>query len=155
MEHEHKAGGPLDYNYIADGIYAGTNQCCALGLAEVLKKEGITADISLEDVSLDHPYGVSMYAWIPTADDTPPTQDQLMFGVRTLEEIIKQKRKVYVHCKNGHGRTTTLVSAYLIYRGATPEKAISLVKAKRLTVHLQDSQRQALEEFAASVLSTR
>lgn len=147
MEHEHKQGGPLDYNYITDGIYIGTNQCCAMGLAEVLKKEGITADISLEDVRLDHPFGVAMYAWIPTSDMTPPTQDQLSFGVKSLIEIVRQKRKVYVHCKNGHGRASTLVAAYLISRGKLVDEAIETIKKGRPAIHLQDNQRKALTEF--------
>jgi atypical dual specificity phosphatase len=145
--HEHKPGDPLDYNYIADGIYAGTNQCCALGLVDVLKKEGITADISLEDARLDNPYGVEMYAWIPTADNTPPTRDQLTFGVQVLQELVRQKRKVYVHCKNGHGRTSTLLATYFISQGSTVDKAIGIIKAKRPAIHLQESQKEALKIF--------
>lgn len=150
MDHEHKNGGTLDYNYIADGIYIGTNQCCALGLAEVLKMEDISADISLEDLRLDHPFGVSMYVWIPTPDHAAPTQDQLSFGAQALKEMVRQKRKVYVHCKNGHGRATTLVASYFISLGKSVDEGIEIVKKGRTTIHLQDSQREALETFAAS-----
>lgn len=150
MGHEHRSGDPLEYNYIEDGIYAGTNQCCAVGLAEVLKNEGITADVSLEDVRLDHPFGVTMYVWIPVRDDTPPTPDQLSFGVQVLKELVRQKRKIYVHCKNGHGRTSTLISAYLTDRGLTPEQAFETIKAKRPGAHLQESQWEVLAAFAAS-----
>ena len=145
--HEHKKDGPLDYNYITDGMYAGTNQCCALGLAEVLKKEGITADISLEDVRLDHPFGVEMYLWLPTRNNTPPSPDQLRLGVQTLIELVRQKRKVYVHCKNGHGRTSTLLAAYFIARGKTVDEAIDIIKKGRSEIHLQDSQMKGLEDF--------
>ncbi len=148
MDHEHKNDGPLDYNYITDGIYIGTNQCCALGLAEVLKKEGITADISLEDVRLDHPFGVAMYAWIPTPDMTPSAQDQLAFGVASLKEIMQQKRRVYVHCKNGHGRASTLVAAYLISLGKSVDEALEIIKKGRPQIHIQNNQREALNEFA-------
>ena len=40
MDHIHPKTPTLEYNYITDGIYIGTNQCCVMGLAEVLKKEG-------------------------------------------------------------------------------------------------------------------
>ncbi|PIR82587.1 hypothetical protein COU20_01325 [Candidatus Kaiserbacteria bacterium CG10_big_fil_rev_8_21_14_0_10_59_10] len=149
--HDHREGGTLDYNYIADGMYIGTNQCCALGLSEVLKKEGVTVDISLEDVRLDHPFGVAMYVWLPTPDHTPPTADQLSFGVAALKEAVRQKRKVYVHCKNGHGRASTMVSAYFISLGKTVEEAIGIIKRGRPTIHLQDSQREMLEEFSRTV----
>lgn len=148
--HEHHEGGPLDYNHIAEGIYAGTNQCCTTGLLEVLRKEGITADISLEAEKLDHPFGVDMYVWLPTHDETPPSTDQLSFGVQTLKELVRQKRKVYVHCKNGHGRTSTLIAAYFIEQGKTVDEAIALIKEKRPGIHLQSNQRQALETFAAA-----
>lgn len=146
-KHEHKAGGPLDYNYITDGIYIGTNQCCMMGVAEVLKKEGVVADISLEDAQLDQPFGVEMYVWIPTPDLTPPTPDQLSFGVSAIAKLVSQKKKVYVHCKNGHGRATTLVAAYLISKGYTLEEAANLIKEKRPTIHLQNSQIDALLKF--------
>ena len=149
MDHKHKPGATLDYDYIADGIYIGTNQCCASGLAEVLKKEGISADISLEDVRVDQPFGVEMYVWIPTADHTPPSQEQLSFGVKVLDELVEQNRKIYVHCKNGHGRATTLIIAYLLNQGKTIYEAIRLVKEKRPEIHLQDSQQKALETFIA------
>lgn len=146
--HTHESGGPLDYQHIADGIYIGTNQCCMLGIAEVLKKEGITADISLEDIRLDHPFGVEAYLWLPTPDHTPPTQDQLGIGAETIDSLVKRKKKVYVHCKHGHGRATTLAAAYFISKGRTPDEAYALIKEHRPAVHLQDSQMQALREFA-------
>lgn len=152
-KHIHTDGGLLDYDYITDDIYIGTNQCCMAGLSEVLKKEGITADISLEDTRLDHPFGVSMYVWLPTKDLTAPSFDQLMFGVRALTELVRQKRKVYVHCKNGHGRATTLVAAYLIFKDNTPDEAIRRIKEKRPDVHLQDSQYQTLVDFSKQKLS--
>ena len=37
----------LDFNYIVDGIYIGTNQCCQTHFNEKLTAEGISADISL------------------------------------------------------------------------------------------------------------
>lgn len=145
--HVHQSGGPLDYQYIADGIYIGTNQCCVLGVAEVLQKEGVTADISLEDVRLDQPFGVEAYLWLPTPDHMPPTQDQLGIGAETIGSFVKRNKKVYVHCKHGHGRATTLVAAYFISKGYSPENAFALIKEHRSAVHLQDSQMEALREF--------
>lgn len=147
-QHNHASGGPLDYQYITEGIYIGSNQCCILGIAEVLKNEGVTADISLEDIRLDQPFGVEAYLWLPTPDHTPPSQDQLGIGVETMDSLVKRKKKVYVHCKHGHGRATTLVAAYFISKGRTPEAAFALVKEHRPAVHLQDAQMEALRAFA-------
>lgn len=57
MEIDHPQIKELEYNEITDGIYIGTNQCCQTHFDEKLKKEGITADISLEEDRLDAPRG--------------------------------------------------------------------------------------------------
>ena len=141
----------LDYNYIADGIFIGTNQCCQMHFDGLLLKNGISADISLEKDRVDAPFGVDFFIWIPTEDHTAPTPDQLEFGVSVLEKIVAIGKKVYVHCKNGHGRASTLVAAYLIKKGKTLEEAIAFIKLKRSSVHLGETQKQALREFAQSL----
>lgn len=145
---EHKPANTLEYNYIDDGIYIGTNQCCQTHMDEALQKEGITVDVSLESIRLDQPFGVTFYAWIPVDNHTSPTQDQLEFGVSVLSKIVEQKRKVYVHCQNGHGRAPTVVAAYFISKGMTSQEAENFIKSKRQSIHLDDVQREALIKFA-------
>ncbi|OGZ41429.1 MAG: hypothetical protein A3C80_03895 [Candidatus Ryanbacteria bacterium RIFCSPHIGHO2_02_FULL_45_43] len=140
----------LEYNYIDEGIYIDTNQCCKAHMDEMLLKKGITADISLETVRLDQPFGVTFYVWIPVENHTAPTHDQLDFGVSVLEKLVQMKRKVYVHCQNGHGRAPTLVAAYFTTKGMTPDKAEAFIKSKRPSIHLENVQRKALKEFAKS-----
>lgn len=149
---EHKLGEPLDYDYVESGIFIGTNQCCSAGLSEVLKKEGITADVSLENTKLDQPFGVDMYTWIPVVDTTPPSSEQMDFGVAVLEELVRQKKKIYVHCENGHGRSTTLVTAYLMKsRNVSPEEAFELIKKQRPAVHLTELQWDALRSLSKKI----
>ena len=151
MRNDHSQTEELEYDYIADGIFIGTNQCCQTHFDERLKKEDITADISFEKDRLDAPFGVDFYLWIPVTNHEPPTPDQLEFGVSVLEKLIMMGKKIYVHCKNGHGRAPTLVSAYLIKRGKTREEAIAFIKSKRPSVHLEEVQKQALQKFARSL----
>jgi protein-tyrosine phosphatase len=146
--HIHKEDVKLDYNYITDGIYIGTNQCCMTGLVDVLKKEDISADISLEEEKLDQPFGVDVYVWLPVADNLAPTDEQLSFGAESLQQLVAQKRKIYVHCKNGHGRAPTLVAGYLIKNGQTPTEAVTFIVSKRSGVHLHPPQAEALEKYA-------
>lgn len=148
MKNNHSQIRELEYNYITDGIYIGTNQCCQTHFDEQLKKEGITADISLEEDRLDAPFGVDFYVWIPVKNHTPPSPDQLEFGVSTLEKLVGMGNKIYVHCKNGHGRAPTLVAAYLIRKGKTPEAAEAFIKSKRPTMHLEEVQRKALHDLS-------
>lgn len=150
MNLEHPQIKTLEYNYIADGIYIGTNQCCQTHFAEKLKQEGIEADISLEERRVDTPFGVQFYIWIPIKNHTAPTQDQLDFGVSILEKLVGMKKKIYVHCQNGHGRAPTMVASYLIKRGEGVEEAIEFIKNKRPTIHIEEVQKQALEEWSKS-----
>lgn len=145
---DHPGIPTLEYNYITDGIYIGTNQCCLTHFEEGLIKDGVSADISLEEDRLDAPFGVEFYAWIPVKNHEAPTKDQLLFGVSALEKIAAMEKKVYVHCKNGHGRAPTLVAAYLTRRGKTPEEAVNLIKSQRPSIHLWEAQTEALKDWA-------
>lgn len=142
----------LEFNYITDGIYIGTNQCCQIHFDDVLVKEGITYDISLEKNQVDNPFGVVSYIWIPAEDHQAPTQEQIEFGVSVLEKIVAMGKKVYVHCKNGHGRAPTLVAAYFIKQGKTVDEAVALVKEKRPQIHLEDVQKKALKESFLNII---
>lgn len=138
----------LDFNHITDGIFIGTNQCCQADFDEKLLKDGVSVDISLEEERVDAPFGVEFYIWIPVKNHTAPAKDQLEFGVWAIEKIVSMKKKVYIHCQNGHGRAPTLVAAYLIkYKGYTPEEAAAFIKSKRPSMHLQDEQLSALKMF--------
>lgn len=144
---EHPQIKTLEYDSIADGIYIGTNQCCQTHFDEKLKKEGITADISLEEERVDTPFGITFFIWIPIKNHTAPTQEQLDFGVSVLEKLVAMKKKIYIHCQNGHGRAPTMIAAYLIKKGKTVDDAIGFIKDKRPTIHLEEVQKLALEGF--------
>ena len=67
---------------------------------------------------------------------------------KILEEFISGGKKVFVHCKNGHARSPTLVAAYLIkHQGMSVEDALKLINEKRPESHIEKSQRKVLEEF--------
>lgn len=142
---------PIDFDYITDGIYVGTNVCCQVHFDERLSQEGIEADISLEAEQVDAPFGVQFYLWLPVVDHTAPTPEQLEVGVTILKTLVTLKKKVYVHCKNGHGRAPTLVIAYLIKQGNSVEEAEEFLKTQRTSIHIQDIQDKALRMFQQSL----
>lgn len=154
VNHEHPAV-KIDFNYITDGIYIGTNQCCQTHFDEELKKLGIIADISLEEERLDAPFGVDFYTWIPVKNRMPPTPDQLELGVATLEKLVAMGKKIYVHCKNGHGRAPTLVAAYLIRKGKSHEEAEEFIKVNRPSIHLENTQREALHKYEIEISKSK
>lgn len=142
----------MNYNQITDHIYVGTNFCCKSHFNEELLEKGITTDISLEKKRLDTPFGVDVYIWLPVEDHTPPSRYQMNIGTDAITKAIESSQKVYVHCKNGHGRAPTLVAGYLIKsRGVSPEEAVKFIQKRRPEVHLEESQMEALRKFKERV----
>lgn len=137
----------MDYNQITPQIYLGTNSCCKMHFKKELLDKGIAADISLEAEKLDQPQGVDYFLWLPTIDHAAPTLKQLLTGVTTIDTLIKQKVKIYIHCKNGHGRAPTMLAAYFIYTGMTLDQAIKKIAAKRPEIHIEKVQDAQLKKF--------
>ncbi|MBD3281626.1 hypothetical protein GF391_02660 [Candidatus Uhrbacteria bacterium] len=141
LHHDESAEPPFEYNQITDQIYIGTNACCQMHFSKELLERGVSCDISLEGERVDKPEGVESYLWLPTIDHTPPTHDQAMIGIQALEEMIRLGKKIYIHCKNGHGRAPTFYAAFLILkRGLSVEAAIEAIRSKRPSIHLEESQ---------------
>ncbi len=137
----------FEYNKITPYIYLGTNACCVVHFKEELLKKGIKADISLEKERIDNPQGVDYFLWLPTADTFAPAQKQLLTGTKTIKALTNQKIKIYIHCKNAHGRAPTLLAAYFIMQGMGIKEAIEFIKSKRSEVHPNKRQMDALKKF--------
>ncbi len=138
----------FDYSQIDDNVFIGTNMCCQLGFDRELLSKNVRADISLEEDRVDAPNGVDYFLWLPTKDHFAPSPDKLTLGVQALEFFVKRNIKVYIHCKNGHGRAPTLFVAYLIKKGMKVDEALKYLQSKRPSVHLTKAQVDALQKFA-------
>ncbi len=138
----------FDYDQIDENIYIGTNMCCQLGFNKELLSKNVSADISLEEERIDTPNGVDYFLWLPTKDHHAPTIDKLNLGIEVLDFLIKRNIKVYIHCKNGHGRSSTLFIAYLMkIKKMSFDEAFDFLKSKRPSIHLTQIQIKALKNF--------
>jgi dual specificity MAP kinase phosphatase len=138
----------FNFNKITENIYIGNNQCCHIGLDKLLQQEGIYADLSMEENVADNPVGIKTFLWIPVVDHTPPDTEQMEIGINFIDEIVKINKKIYVHCKNGHGRAPTLVMAYFIKKqGKSFDEAFNIVKEKRPVIHLDEIQETFLKNL--------
>lgn len=145
---DHSLAAVFEFSQITDSIFLGTNLCCQSHFSESLLSIGITVDISLEEEHIDAPFGVESYLWLPVKNRTSPTDDQLQIGISFIASILSLGKKLYIHCKNGHGRGPTLVAAHLVSTGKTVDDAIALLSEKRPAVHLEESQVAALKRLA-------
>lgn len=137
----------FEYDEITPDLFLGTTMCCQAHFQEELLDRGISIDISLQKEKIDSPIGVEMFTWIPVEDNTAPTQAQFDLGVSAITRAIEVGKKVYVHCKFGHGRGPTMVAAYLISMGKSLEDALKFIKEKRPVIHLNEDQMNALQVY--------
>jgi len=151
----HTAGDDhlFDYSKITDNIYIGSDLCkgnfCPIH-SEQFKKLGICAELNLEKERKETPPDdIDIYAWLPVADEHPPSPDQLLIGTAIINEAVGNKNIIYIHCKYGHGRSPTMVAAYFIrYKSMRFGEAVAFVSQKRKEIHLNELQIKALEDFA-------
>ncbi len=137
----------FEYSKITEYIYIGTNQCCQQHFKKTLIKKGVRADISLEEIKLDKPFGVDYYLWLPTKDHEAPTFKQIIIGANFIKQLVDNNIKVYIHCEYGHARAPTLVAAYFILKGKSVNEALKLIKKKRPIIHPNKEQIKALLNF--------
>ena len=92
------------------------------------------------------------YLCVPLLDTLPPTREQLCLAAEWIGQRMA-KAPVLVHCALGHGRSASVVAAYLLSAGhaSTAGEALALLLARRPGVGLHDAQRRALEEYATSL----
>lgn len=142
----------FDYSKITDNIYIGSDLCegniCPIHSKD-FKKLGVCVEINLSiERKETPPEDINLYSWIPVVDGYAPTPDQFDLGTAVINQAIKNKQTVYVHCMNGHGRSPTMVAAYFIrYMGKGVDEAEKLIMKKRPEVHIEVEQRKALEKF--------
>lgn len=150
----HEDHPQFDFSQITEHLFLGTNLCClSKSHIQILLDIGITAEIDLEKEKQDPVPQVPIYLWLPTEDKTSPSTEQFKAGVSLIEQMVKLGKKVYVHCKNGHGRSPTLVAAYLISQGQTMNDSIEVIKKARPEAHLEKVQIEELIKYSSLSLT--
>jgi protein-tyrosine phosphatase len=146
-------GAPmLRYSHITPSLFLG-GQHAVRGLHQ-LEQLGVTAVVNLRDEFDDAAAEIApgRYLHLRVVDDTPPTIDQLCRGVEFIRKELREGGRVYVHCMLGVGRSVTLVAAYLVSEGMTPEHAWSAIRRRRPFIQPTEGQIAQLEAFAKQVV---
>ena len=118
-KHEHVSG----YIEIIPYIYAGISKCCRPTFAQV---EGKKADINFEG----------------------KLNIELLFtATNFIASLIKQKIKIYIAHENKKSKTILFIIAYLILNGMVVDRAINLIKTKKLGVEIEEDDKKLLLNF--------
>jgi atypical dual specificity phosphatase len=65
---------------------------------------------------------------LPVRDLTAPTAEQLVRALDFIDQSQASGSAVYVHCLMGQGRTGTVLAAYLVRAGFSPDAAIQRIR---------------------------
>jgi protein-tyrosine phosphatase len=150
------AGMPrLKRSQVTAHLFLGS-QYNLLGLKK-LKALGVTAIVNMR---MHKTYGSAKYEGIkylhlPTVDNTPPPLEVLIKGADFIDDEIKHKGIVYVHCRQGLGRGPTMAMAYLVKIGMTYDDAYALVRSVRVFINPRPGQIKRLKELEAHYNSLR
>ena len=102
---------------------------------DAIREQGIDAIVNLcgefSDLhEIEEKAGFEVY-YLPTPDECAPDMEAMEKALEWLDEAIYLKKKILVHCRHGHGRTGTFVSAYLLRRGLGMKRAEKALKNSR------------------------
>ncbi len=69
--------------------------------------------------------------YLPTPDECAPDMEKMKEALEWLDEALYLKKKVLIHCRHGHGRTGTFISAYFLRRGLALKYTEKTLKGTR------------------------
>lgn len=100
-----------------------------------IREQGIGAIVNLcgefTDLhEIEEQSGFEVY-FLPTPDECAPDMEKMKEALEWLDEALYLKKKVLVHCRHGHGRTGTFVSAYFLRRGLALKYTEKTLKGTR------------------------
>ncbi len=106
--------------------YEDLDSIRAQGIAAIVNLCGEFTDLH----EIEEKAGFEVY-YLPTPDEHAPEMAAMERALEWLDEAIYLGKKVLVHCRHGHGRTGTFISAYLLRRGLGLKKAEKILKNTR------------------------
>jgi len=102
---------------------------------ESIKDQGIVGIVNLcgefTDLhEIEEDFGFEV-CYLPTPDECAPDMEEMKKALEWMDEALYLKKKILIHCRHGHGRTGTFVSAYFLRRGLALKNTEKTLKGSR------------------------
>ncbi len=125
---------PSNFSFI-DEYVAGSAYIYSLEEVEWLYRKGINVIISLVPLTQNvkeklGQLGIKNYT-LPVEGLSAPPIEELARIIDIIWTHVKKGDKVLVHCLMGCGRTGTVLAAYLVSKGMSPDEAVDELRSKR------------------------
>ena len=134
---EHEKSRSLNFSWV-DTDVAGC-ECPKLDKDfHFLKEQGISALVGIWEPGLSNGpdkrkvrrNDIGLFLREPIPDFKAPSLDQLSSIFQFVDRAIDEGHKVVVACHFGEGRTGTVLTCYLVWRGMTPFQALRAMPQK-------------------------
>jgi len=136
----------LNFGWIVDGRVGGMARPRAEDAPWLLER-GVTALVSLTERPPAPMEGLEVRD-LPVPDMESPTLEQLRTAVDYMQDVVARGGTVVAHCGAGMGRTGTILAAFLVGQGLSPDEAIRAVRDRRPGSIETPGQEQVVFRFA-------
>ena len=130
------------------------NITTVMSITEVFENNSGTFQIPIKPI--EYQSNNIVHFQMPAHDFKTLPMGDLEAAIDYLANNLKNKGKVYVHCKAGRGRSAEVVIAYLIkYHLMSVKEALGLVKSQRVQVSLSNERLETLNKLELKYVKKR
>jgi atypical dual specificity phosphatase len=146
---------PTNFSWLLQDKLAGSGMPTSFEEINWIRKQGVRSIVTMTEEGLPDSWVDGLkYLHVPTEDLSAPDIEKIDAAVEFINEQIKSKDPVMVHCAAGIGRTGTILASYLVkYQKMSAKEAIYKVREERPGSIQSESQEIAIsvyEEFLKS-----
>lgn len=140
---------PTNFSWLIENNLAGCGMPTSFEEMNWIRNQGVKSIVTMTEESLPNSWLDEIeYLHIPTEDLTAPDLEKIDSAVDYIDERIKNKEPVMVHCAAGIGRTGTILASYLIkYQKMTAKDAIEKLRNERPGSVQSDVQEMAVSMY--------
>ncbi|WKT58489.1 dual specificity protein phosphatase 23 [Candidatus Nitrosotenuis chungbukensis] len=140
---------PTNFSWLIENKLAGCGMPTSFEEMNWIRNQGVKSIVTMTEESLPNSWLDEIeYLHVPTEDLTAPDLEKIDSAVDYIDERIKNKEPVMVHCAAGIGRTGTILASYLIkYQKMTAKDAIEKLRNERPGSVQSDVQEMAVSMY--------